>query len=99
MTVIDLQASKKTIESAQTIVQSIIAALGAITFFLVFYFMRVSATSAISERVREYGQMRAIGLRKEQGVKIYIYEEFAVLISAVLLGMVGGLILSSVSTA
>ena len=43
--------------------------------------------------------MRAIGLRQGQGMSVYIYEQFVVILSSIMLGVFGGLLLACISTA
>lgn len=99
MVLIDLKQSVKAIESSRTLYQIFTGILGVIALTLSYYLLRVSTINTIKENVWEYGQMRAIGLKKGQGTKIYVYEQYAVILTAIVLGLVGGLILTCISTA
>ena len=66
--------------------------LGAVALTLAYYLLRVSTINTIKENVWEYGQIRAIGLRKGQATRIYLYEQYAVILTAIILGLLGGLL-------
>lgn len=54
----------------------------------------VSTTSNIRENLWEFGVLRAIGLKKSQILRIYLYESLAVTIAASILGLCVGFILA-----
>ena len=54
----------------------------------------ISTTSNIRENMWELGVLRAIGLRKAQLARIYLYESLAVTLTAAILGLVVGFILA-----
>ena len=103
-----LEDVKKTVQSTEstlnmlnifTIVISIIA------FILSFFLLWLSTVANIHENLWEFGVMRyfthiyiyiyrAVGLTKKQVTRVYLYENFAIIITAITNGMVVGLLVS-----
>jgi len=73
--------------------------IAAIALFIAFFLLMISTTANVEEAVWEYGVLRSIGVTKEQGQRIFMYEAFMVVISAAMLGFLIGLIVSSMVTA
>jgi len=53
----------------------------------------------VKENVWEYGCLRAMGFTKIQGMRAFMYEQYAVIISSLFIGSVVGLIVAAVVTA
>lgn len=75
------------------------AVVGTIALILAFFLLLISTTQNIRENVWEYGCLRAIGFTKAQGMRMFMYEQYAVVISSLVLGTFVGFILASVVTA
>ena len=93
--VIDIQKIESNMETTQLIFNIFIIFLGIIAFIISFFMLLVATTSNIKENMWEFGVLRAIGLRKVQITRIYLYEALAVYLSAALLGMLVGFILAT----
>ena len=61
---------------------------------IAFFLLMISMTENINESIWEYGVLRSMGITKEQGVRIYIYEAFIVVTVASILGTLCGLLTS-----
>ena len=70
-----------------------------IALSLAFFLLLVSTTQNIKENIWEYGCLRAIGLTKSQGIRVAMYEQYAVIIASLILGTIVGFILAAVCTA
>lgn len=73
--------------------------VGSIALILAFFLLLVSTTSNIRENSWEYGCLRSMGLTKREGLKCYLYEQYSLILSALLLGFLVGLALSCMVTA
>ena len=93
--VIDIQKIESNMETTQLIFNIFIIFLGIIAFIISFFMLLVATTSNIKENMWKFGVLRAIGLRKVQITRIYLYEALAVYLSAALLGMLVGFILAT----
>ena len=69
-----------------------------ISLTLVFFLLIISTTSNIRENVWEYGCLRAIGLNTKQGMRLFLYEQYAVILSALVLGCIVGFLLAIMIT-
>mmetsp|Transcript_12263 Transcript_12263/g.16649 ORF Transcript_12263/g.16649 Transcript_12263/m.16649 type:complete len:82 (+) Transcript_12263:1992-2237(+) len=76
-----------------------VAIIAVIALFIAFFLLMISMTANIQEAVWEYGVLRSIGITKEQGKRIFLYEAFMVVCSAAILGFSVGLIVSVMVTA
>jgi predicted lysophospholipase L1 biosynthesis ABC-type transport system permease subunit len=70
-----------------------------IALILSFFLLLISTTSNIKENVWEFGVLRAMGLTKSQSKRVYMYEAFAVIFGALILGIMVGLVVSITLTA
>ena len=70
------------------------AIIGTISLILAFFLLLVSTTSNIRESVWEYGCLRAIGLSAKQGMRLALYEQYSVILSALILGCIVGVLLA-----
>jgi len=93
--VVDMREIEENMATTQNIFQYFIIVLGIIAFIISFFMLIVSTTSNINENMWEFGVLRAIGLRKAQLTRIYLYEALAVFISSSLLGLLVGFILAT----
>lgn len=90
-----LFAKKDILESIQSInvVFNIFNVIvGAIALFISFFLLLISMTQNINEAIWEYGVLRSMGLTKDEGRRIYMYEAFAVVATASMLGILVGLL-------
>ena len=70
-----------------------------ITLSIAFFLLLISMTQNINEAVWEYGVLRSMGITKEQGQRIYLYEAMMVVLVASMLGILCGLLTSYLVTA
>lgn len=72
--------------------------VGCICFVISFFLLLVSTTQNIKENMWEFGVLRAIGLKKGEVERVYVYESAAVTLSSIVLGFIVGLLLAIVIT-
>lgn len=94
MIVFDAKKFEENVKSTLSLMEIFIIIVGAVAFCLSFFLLLVSTTSNIRENIWEFGVLRAIGLRKDQIIRIYLYESMAVTLSASILGLIVGFILA-----
>jgi len=90
------------IESLKTInivFTFIVGIIGVISLILTFFLLLVATTSNIKDNVWEYGVLRSMGITKEQGRRIFMYEAFLVIVAAGILGILIGIIVACLVTA
>ncbi len=58
--------------------------------FIVFFLLLIAMSQNINQAIWEYGVLRSMGVTKAQGARIYLYEAFAVVFSASILGILSG---------
>ena len=71
-----------------------LAIVALITLFIAFFLLLISMTQNINDAVWEYGVLRSMGLMQDEGVRIYLYEAFAIVVSSSVLGILIGFITS-----
>jgi ABC-type antimicrobial peptide transport system permease subunit len=90
------------IESLQTInhvFTFIVGVIGLISLILTFFLLLVATTQNIKDNIWEYGVLRSMGITKEQGRRIFMYEAFLVICAAGTLGIMIGVCVASLTTA
>jgi len=96
---IDLKSTVEGVQSALVLFQIFVAIVGTIALILAFFLLLVSTTQNIKENIWEYGCLRAIGFTKKQGMRVFMYEQYSLIVSSLILGTAVGFILASVVTA
>lgn len=96
---LDLQFAMKSVTSSLELFQIFVGVVGAIALCLAFFLLMVSTTQNIKENIWEYGCLRAIGLSKTQGLRVFMYEQYIVITCSLILGTLVGLILAAICTA
>jgi ABC-type antimicrobial peptide transport system permease subunit len=76
-----------------------IGIVGVISLTLSFFLLLISTTANIKENLWEFGVLRAIGLTMEQSKRVFMYEAFAVIFGALLLGTLVGIAVAVTLTA
>lgn len=99
MRLFDAQELIAIVTSTRVIFEVMMGFVAAIAFVFTYFFVKVSAHQNLSENVWEYAQLRAIGLKASQGVRLCLYEQYIVISAAIVLGLAGGTFLSAVVTA
>lgn len=66
--------------------------VGLIALFISFFLLLISMTQNINEAIWEYGVLRSMGLTKDEGRRLYMYEAFVVVLTASILGIIVGLL-------
>lgn len=96
---LDLAAAQRAIADSLALFQIFVGVVGAIALTLAFFLLLVSTTQNVRENVWEYGCLRAIGCSKRQGMRAFMYEQYSVVISSLILGSLVGLVVASIVTA
>jgi len=77
----------------------LIGLVACIALVITFFLLLVATRQNVRQNIWEYGVLRSIGVTKEQGKRIYMYEAFTVVTSAAILGTICGIINAVVLTA
>jgi len=91
---IDKKTISEGLDSTAMIVKIFLILVGLISLVLTFFLLLVSTSQNIKDNIWEYGVLRSIGLTKEEGKRIYMYEAFVVIVAAGILGIAVGLIVA-----
>ena len=70
------------------------AIIGAISLTIAFFLLWLSMTQNIESAIWEYGVLRSIGLKQDEGRRLYMYEAFAIVVSSSCLGIIVGFLVS-----
>jgi ABC-type antimicrobial peptide transport system permease subunit len=98
MFVYDIKKFEESLELTMLMLQLFFFVIGLVAFFLSFFLLLISITSNINENIWEFGVLRAIGVKKSQIMRIYLYESLTVVLSAGILGLLIGFFLAVVIT-
>lgn len=79
-------------QSVSNIFNIFVAIIAAISMFISFFLLLVASTQNVTDAIWEYGVLRSMGLTKAEGMRIFIYEAYIVVISAAILGTINGFI-------
>ena len=77
----------------------LVGLIGLIALTLTFFLLLVATTSNIKENVWEYGVLRSMGITKDEGRRVFMYEAFLVIIAAGILGIIIGTVVACLVTA
>lgn len=88
---IDVQERLNSIRTSLFLFQIFVGIVGTIALIIAFFLLLISVTANIRENVWEYGVLRSMGLTKKLGVRVFLYEALAVVISSLFLGSVVGI--------
>ena len=92
--VFSIKTIEDNISTVLFVLQIFTILIGWIALWISFFMLLVSISSSVKENLWEFGVLRAIGLKKAQIVRIYLYESLAVTISAWIMGLIIGFILA-----
>ena len=79
-------------DSITSIFNIFVAIIAAISLFIAFFLLLVASTQNVNDAIWEYGVLRSMGMTKAEGLRIYIYEAYIVVISAAILGTTEGFV-------
>ena len=96
---IDLEFTKTSIQSAIILFRLFVGIIGFIALTLAFFLLMVATTQNVKQNVWEYGCLRAMGLTQGQGMKMFMIEQYSLILSSLFLGTTSGLLLACVVTA
>ena len=68
------------------------AIIASISLFIAFFLLLISMTQNVNDASWEFGVLRSMGLTKAEGMRIYLYEAYIVVISAAFLGVTVGFV-------
>ena len=77
----------------------LVGLIGLIALTLTFLLLLVATTQNIKENVWEYGVLRSMGITKDEGRRVFMYEAFLVIIAAGILGIIIGTVVAALVTA
>ena len=66
--------------------------IGAISLIIAFFLLLIATTQNVKEVIWEYGVLRSMGVTRDQGKRIQMYEAYIVIISAAILGTIVGFV-------
>ena len=66
--------------------------ISAISLTIAFFLLLVSSTQNVTDAIWEYGCLRSMGVKRSEGLRIFIYEAYIVVISATILGTIVGFV-------
>ena len=69
--------------------------IATISLFIAFFLLLISMTQNVNEASWEFGVLRSMGLTKSEGLRIYMYEAYIVVITAAALGILVGFVTST----
>ena len=78
--------------SVNKIFNVFVALIAAIALFIAFFLLLVASTQNVNDAIWEYGVLRSMGLTKAEGLRLYIYEAYIVVITAAILGTIVGFV-------
>ena len=96
--VVDVVETTNSIQANLIFIDIFFVLVSVISISLSFFFTLVSFMSNISESSWEFGILRAVGLNKEQMVKIYVFEALCIIVAAGILGTMAGIIVALTTT-
>ena len=71
------------------------AIIASISLFIAFFLLLISMTANVNEASWEFGVLRSMGLTQTEGMRIYMYEAYVVVITAAILGVSVGFVTAS----
>lgn len=71
------------------------AIIASISLFIAFFLLLISMTANVNEASWEFGVLRSMGLTQAEGMRIYMYEAYVVVITAAILGISVGFVTAS----
>ena len=96
---LDKKEISESLQSSLSMMQIFVTIVGFICLTLSFFLLLISTTANIKENLWELGVLRAVGLNQDQSRRVFMYEAFAVIFGALLLGIVVGLTIALTLTA
>jgi ABC-type antimicrobial peptide transport system permease subunit len=96
---LDKKEISESLQSSLDLMQIFVTIIGFICLTLSFFLLLISTTANIKENMWELGVLRAVGLSQDQSRRVFMYEAFAVIFGALLLGIVVGLTIALTLTA
>ena len=96
---LDRQQSLDAIQTSLMLFQIFVTIVGIIALTIAFFLLLISTTANIRENSWEFGVLRSMGVTKQMAYRIFMYEAFAVMLSALILGILIGLTVAFTLTA
>lgn len=96
---LDKKTALDSINSSLQLFQIFNGLVGGIALILAFFLLLISTTQNVRENIWEYGALRAMGYSKQQGMRAFMYEQYSVIISSLILGSFVGFVVATVVTA
>ena len=99
MLIFQKAAVDKGLTQFKVIFNIFVAVIAAIALIITFFLLMISTTQNINEAVWEFGVLRSMGLTQAEGRRIFMYEAFMVVCTALILGFFVGLLVTLMVTA
>jgi ABC-type antimicrobial peptide transport system permease subunit len=96
---VDVVSIIDSLRSVNLVFTFIVGIIGVISLILTFFLLLVATTQNIKDNIWEYGVLRSMGVTKDEGRRIFMYEAFLVIVSAGILGIIIGIIVACLVTA
>lgn len=90
--IIDTNEELEDVDVTQTVLSFMFSALSAVALFLCYFSLLASMVTNIHEQTKEVGVLRAIGLRGNNIVRVFVYEAFALVFASSLMGIAIGVL-------
>ena len=88
-----------TLDSTQLIFNAFVGIIGGIALTIAFFLLLISTTQNVTDAIWEYGVLRSMGITKDEGRRIFMYEAYVVVFSAAFLGSCIGILAAMVISA
>ena len=99
MVILQKSAIDKGLGQFEVIFNIFVAVITAIALTITFFLLMISTRQNINEAVWEFGVLRSMGLTQAEGRRIFMYEAFMVVCTALILGFIVGLLITLMVTA
>lgn len=96
---VDVLSLINSLKTINIVFSFIVGIIGVISLILTFFLLLVATTQNIKDNIWEYGVLRSMGVTKDQGKRIFMYEAFLVIVSAGILGILIGIVVACLVTA
>lgn len=97
--IVDVVSIIQSLSTVTAVFNFIVGIIGVISLILTFFLLLVATTQNIRDNIWEYGVLRSMGVTKDEGRRIFMYEAFLVIVSAGILGILIGLVVACLVTA
>ena len=87
-----------TVTKVTSIFNIFVYIIGAISLFIAFFLLLIATSANVRDAIWEYGVLRSMGVTRSQGLRIFMYEAYLVIVVASGLGLAVGFALACIIT-